>query len=232
MHDMILTAPDGKTKLFARKGTGDEWVLGEVWARNTYQLCKEWFDKTGIFVDLGGNIGIASLFALSVGAKHTVAYEAAIDTFEVLVDNTYRRGYPVACYNRAVWGDRREVSLIKHKGNSHVAGIQVADCGPEVPGVQFVQTVTLEDVFTDNDIVEADVMKMDIEHAEYSIFGTAPAEVVARARRIVMEFHAAPNAPENPQQYADLLAAISRTHVVERVEGNAELGGLIWAVRR
>ena len=38
----------------------------------------------GLFIDLGGNIGCASLFALSVGAKRTVAYEAATDTFAVL----------------------------------------------------------------------------------------------------------------------------------------------------
>ena len=228
--DLELTAPDGVTKLRARQGTGDAWVLGEVWERNTYRLCPEWFTDTGIFVDLGGNIGIATRFALTQGAKRSVAYEAASDTFEFLRANT--SGLPVVCHNRAVWGDRREVSLIKHKGNSHVAGIQVADCGPEVPGVQPVQTVTLADVFDDNKIAACDVLKMDIEHAEYSIFASARADTVARAKRLVMEFHAAPHAPENQAQYEALLAALWRTHTVYKIEGDAALGGLLWAIRK
>jgi len=228
-HDMLLIAPDGKTRLFARERTGDEWVLGEVWARNTYRLCEEWFARTGMFLDLGGNIGITSLFALSLGAKQSYAYEAATDTFELLLLNT--AGRPVTCVNRAIWGDHREVSLIKRKGNSHVAGIRTADCSPERLGEQPIQTVTLADVFRDNEIDECDVLKMDIEHAEYSIFATADPETVARAKRIVMEFHAAPNAPENVPQHVALLTALGRTHKVYKVDGNAELGGLLWAVR-
>lgn len=227
--DMELTAPDGVTKLRARKGTGDEWVLGEVWERNTYQLANEQFQGSGIFVDLGGNIGIASLFALSQGAKRTVAYEAATDTFELLKANT--AGRPVTCHNRPVWGDHREVTLIKRMGNSHVAGIRTADCSKDVPGIQPIQTVTLEDVFADNGIESCDVLKMDIEHAEYSIFASAKPETVARIRRLVMEFHAAPKAPENQQQHIDLLNAIQRTHVITKIEGDAEMGGLLWAVR-
>lgn len=228
--DLELVAPDGVTRLRARSGTGDKWVLGEVWERNTYALCREWFGHTGIFVDLGGNIGIASLFALSVGAERTVAYEAASDTFELLRVNT--AGRRVACYNRAVWGDHREVSLVKRVGNSHVAGITTADCTPDIPGVQSVRTVTLADVFGDNALLECDVLKMDIEHAEYSIFATVSRETQARARRIVMEFHAAPGAPENEAQHEALLASIRRTHIIERIEGDAALGGLLWAVRR
>ena len=156
--------------------SSDLSVLMEVFAENTYQLHKLNLSDDAIVFDIGGNIGA---FSLAVRARwpraRITVYEPSARNFALLTKNA-----PFAhCEQRAVAG-QNGVVRIQSEG-THTALQLVASGGIEV------EAVSLNDVLKDFSIV--DLLKVDIEGAEYDVFAHASPETLAKVKNILMEVH-------------------------------------------
>jgi FkbM family methyltransferase len=124
----------------------------------------ETVNPTGkVIMDVGANIGGFSVRAIKLGAKHITCYEPLPSNIEILRMNL--EGLPVESIEKCVLGDDTpEVTFYQNASKlSHCsASIKAKKKATEyqVPAINFWSEV---------DRIKPDLIKMDIEGAEYQI---------------------------------------------------------------
>jgi FkbM family methyltransferase len=175
-------------------------------------------------VDLGANIGLATKYLLrQYPAASVVAYEPDPSTVAVL------RGFVA---DNAL-GDR--VRLVEACAGPAEGEVQFHALGSPLsgivdPGVHDAgKTLSLPQRDAFPDLLEADLIKMDIEGGEWAILGD-PRWREIRAEAVVLEYHAHSSLSRGPEAEArDALEAIG--YAVE-VRERHDSTGILWAWRR
>jgi FkbM family methyltransferase len=131
-------------------------------------------------LDLGAGYGDFSLLAaLKVGPRgRVIAVEPDLWAFSFLTRNIRANALSnVVAVHAAIWGDEPHPTLFRQEGT----GSKLSDSGSAA-----VNVVTMEDLRTK--VTRIDVIKMDIEGAESSVFRSSMA-VIAHARSVFVEVH-------------------------------------------
>lgn len=171
---------DGGT-LRLRTDTDDRQVFNDVFARDEYGV-------TGLadldtVIDVGAHVGAFSVRVATI-ARRVLSYEPFPASHDLLVENT-RRFPHVTVFRQAVAGRRAAAPLFIGNdpcNNSLVRGL-AGD------STITVDAVTLADVFEQHRVDRCDLLKLDVEGAEYDILQGATDDVLRRVRRIVLEYH-------------------------------------------
>jgi FkbM family methyltransferase len=180
-----------------RGGHSDIHTFRRVFLSDEYRLRKGPWDTV---LDLGGNIGCVAL-RVARQARRVIVYEpdplnlamltrnlAGLDNVlvvpEAVAGERGRRKLHVAGSGR--WGTR---STLFH--DVQAQRLNAADTEVEV------SVTTLDALFADHAIERCDLLKIDVEGAEYEIFGAAGKDTFARIERIVGEYHDV--FPEDPR---------------------------------
>jgi FkbM family methyltransferase len=167
-------------KLRVRPHTSDTHVIHTVLRKKPYGE-----DPRGIVVDLGANIGAYSLFAART-ADRVFAFEPERSNYALLDANINLNNVAaITRFKKAVGGRRGFVAL-------HILGTNKGASSTAVPHsstVQYVEMVTLDDVFTLCGIKHIDVLKIDIEGSEYELFENASLNTLQRINTIAMQTH-------------------------------------------
>lgn len=208
----------GMFRIRAEEGSTDKIVIREAFEENTYNLHPDDFRHTGVFVDIGANIGAVSALARQLGARKVVAYEPVPDNFDLLAQNMAIHQVPADIAQKAVWSSRGSLKIISAQGASSSNPQALASGAP----VLEVETVTLADVLAP--YADVDVLKCDTEGAEYEIL--LDPEVNKKARKIVVEYHTT-----TIDKIGALLATLSLTHNIRAFGHWRDRGGQIEALR-
>lgn len=215
---------------------GDEVVWSEVWRDDCYRFDEPTVGNR-VLVDVGANIGFATLRAASYGAAGVIAVEPDAYNFRRLQENVAenRLRDRVRTLQAAVGGpshaERAAVMRDGHELNyggcwtTPYAETEWAD-DQAVPVVDLAGLVDLVD-----ERVEL-VLKVDTEGAEYEILGDdVDPGVLRRFAVIVGEFHHFPRRGVGGRdRVGALVTKLLDTHTVE-VLGRPEDGGLFWCRR-
>jgi FkbM family methyltransferase len=119
-------------------------------------------DVSGTVLDAGGHVGLFSLLA-SQYARRVIVLEASRENAATAGLNAIRNGRDnVDVRNRALWHEQGTISFAT---GGHTGG------GAAGNGDESVQTVTLDDVISELGAV--DLLKIDIEGAEYDVLSSA-----------------------------------------------------------
>jgi FkbM family methyltransferase len=140
-------------------------------------------------IDLGANIGIETLrFAAFHPEARIIAVEADGDNYRVLRQNTADLAQ-VTALHAAAWGTKSRFQIKKNPDSNMASTVAVAPIG-EIPGV------TIQELIDQLGVSQLDILKIDVEGAEDSLFGPNIADWIGRVRVIVWELndHEAPNA--------------------------------------
>lgn len=142
-----------------------ELVLDRVYERNGVALRP----GMGTVVDAGAHVGIFSLLA-SQWAERVVALEANELNFRILDLNVARNALanvePRHCALWSVSADAVGFSSAHHSG-----GGAVADGRAGRPGTVEVRAISLDDLVSE--LGRIDLLKIDVEGAEYDVLGAA-----------------------------------------------------------
>ena len=155
------------------------WV---VFYGNEYALRAD--DQT--ILDCGANIGAFSLLCAARLAKaRIIAIEPFPSTHERLLRGIAANGYKdrIQTLNGAVVGEAGSVFMddtVEVPSHSRKIG---GEAGISVEGY------TLERILEESRLVEVDLLKVDIEGAEYPLFETTPEAILRRFKRIRLEYH-------------------------------------------
>lgn len=207
-----------------RHGSGDAFILGEVFNRRFYQCTREveqMFEHVRSIVDLGGNVGLFGLFAAGRWPQaQIVAFEPDPDNSAVHERTIAANGLggrwqlvQAAASNR----DGRVSFVAGLAAGSHIADATDGEQTIEVPVIDVLPR-----------IAQADLLKMDIEGGEWAILGD-PRFRESPPRALVLEYHRhlCPGADPRAEAESALRAAGLRVQSITQ-DGDT---GMLWAWR-
>lgn len=186
----VLSFMHGGRRVALRPDTTDAYIFGEVCLDDCYGIGGG-TEKFDTIVDLGANIGLFAAQAAACAAR-VVAVEpvaanrevAALNLEEPLADG---RATLVAAAIGARTGGTTRIYLSENSGGHSIDAGHAGYWGHS--GFEDVPTLSLADLFRRHGVDRCDLLKCDVEGAEYEILGAAPLDVLARIDRIVLEAH-------------------------------------------
>ena len=149
-----------------RLGTNDLWIL-----RSEQEIYEEFMVDGDVFVDAGAHIGKYSIM-LSPRFKKVIAVEANPINFQMLVENIQlNHAYNVKPIQRALWyEDDKTLELFTPEVNFGGASLKREFIEMQRWSIIYriqVRTITLNTLLEREDVRYVDLMKLDIEGAEY-----------------------------------------------------------------
>lgn len=163
-----------------------KWPVQEILLNDDYRLLAMKNDPPRTIIDLGASIGVFSLSAKHLFPQAKVfAFEPEGQAFRLLqrniAANRHQRGviaFPLACYSQQVVDSitrRQAPNSNTRKGPAWV--------------FSFANAISLENIFSSNNIHHCDLLKIDVEGAEYDILYSLSDNLYNRIKRIHLEYH-------------------------------------------
>lgn len=162
-------------------------------------FCKQEYKVTSehkVIVDLGANIGTFALFAArqSQYAK-VICFEPFPDTFQQLESNVANNGLDgrIVCRQLAVSGSNRP-RVMAPGGFGNTTSYLLESVAENEEALNSVSCITFADLLEEVAAISSartiDLLKMDIEGAEYEFLENVPAELLSAIKEMQMEYHA------------------------------------------
>lgn len=193
--EAAIDVPGLPHPLLVRSGTADASTFEKIFIWNGYDL--DFPAGVRTVVDAGANIGLSTaFFALRFPAAKIVAIEPEAQNFELLRRNTAAFGNVVPLH-AALWGEDRRLTL--SNPNDRADSFRFGSGG----GAQAVDAFSVPSILDRFGIGTVDVLKIDIEGGEESVFASRPSWV-SRVRMFIVELHG----PDAARNFAEATAAL------------------------
>lgn len=184
---------DAPIGIYVRDGTSDYSIFNEVFSSNTYSADLIDYASVGAVYDLGAHIGAFSRFVKERNPNaRIVAVEPDLHNAICFLFNMQQFGGVMLITARVAyeWAD---VQIVRNAVNSGGIAFVCTDDpalaalpdGLSSASGNDYPVVTLEQLGTG----EVDVLKIDIEGAEFDVLLNAPMPTLSRFRWIVGEYH-------------------------------------------
>ena len=156
------------------------------------RLIKQHLPPDGIFIDIGANIGSFTLVAARIAPRGKVhAFEPSDHHFTRLSKNVGLNHFENVVLNKQGLNDKTECATLflpSLSGEMNNSGAASLYSSTDVPGMQVteeVELITLDDYVQANKINQVDLIKIDIEGAEFNAL-KGSIETLKRFRPIVL----------------------------------------------
>jgi FkbM family methyltransferase len=154
----------------------------EFFTDRIYDIMTNSIFKKKIAIDVGANVGLFTEYCLDVGFEKVISIEP-----NPLAANEFRKMHsenPNVIFSEiALTGDGEDVNLSVNPRNTLVSSIAKTISENTV----LVKSKTLNSLLSDYDSV--DLLKIDIEGAEYDLLDKTNIESLSKADNIILEFH-------------------------------------------
>lgn len=179
----LLSVPGLVRPVLLRAGTTDGRVAREVLLAHPLDIPLEVSPR--FIVDAGANIGLASVFLASRYPGATiVSLEVEAGNFAMLTENVRGLG-AVTPLHRGLWSGRGYLKIVNPKASSWT--FRVAEAAAIDPDA--VEGLGVSDILHDFGVDHVDLLKMDIEGAEYAVFSGPDLSWLDRVGVLVVELH-------------------------------------------
>jgi FkbM family methyltransferase len=170
-------------KYYLRKSSSDLPVFRQIFMDGDYDIHVGFTPK--VIVDLGANIGLASLyFHERFPDARIIALEPDKGNFKQFITNVshYVNIKPL---NLAIWSESKSLHLVQNK-NFGEWGMQVSSNKVENSN-EMVDAISIPKLMELEGVTGIDILKIDIEGAEYELFKDA--SWLVNVRVIIIELH-------------------------------------------
>src|SRR5690242_1020217 len=193
--DSIKLSDEYHNKKMAEKGTyevvpgisfrvekqSDVAVIKSIFLKNEYQ--HEYFkiQDNDTVLDIGAHIGSFTIWATKKASNVSViAFEPHTRNFQLLEENISLNNIStIKCFKKAVYGNKSKRILHNPRPEiNHTTGFTLIREGKEV---EKVDCVTIKEINESNLV---NVIKMDVEGSEFSIFHTLTSDDIKNVRCI------------------------------------------------
>ena len=184
-----------------------------------------------VVVDLGANIGVFAIYAAVTARNARVhAYEPLLSFYRLMLENVRLNGCAesITGHNCAVAGEAlgRELYL---DGPDLFFPRLVATGGESSAARMPVRCTTLEELMAAPELARVDLLKIDVEGAEYEVLYGAQA-CLERVREIRMEYHATDLAGHEVDTLKRFLTG--RGYQITHQRATSPTHGNLWAARQ
>ena len=207
-------------KIKIRKHSTDLMALTQVWLIEEYKSKNFEIKDTDVIIDVGGHIGLFSLYA-SQFCKNGLIYsfEPVPENYNLLIDNIQSNDLnQIKSFNLAVSNSNSNVKLYL---NDDEAGHSMFSKSSKTI---TVDSISLQQIFDDNNIQNCNFLKLDCEGTEYEILQNLPLSYFDKIEKIVIEYHMADSHPELLENLKKLL--ISQNYSLKTKKLFSDIGFL------
>jgi len=192
-HELKSMNWNGK-KLYYRSSSSDMHLIYQILLKSRYKA--EYFFPNQInpktILDIGGNIGITSIFLAKTFPKATIySFEPVIDNFEILKKNT-QKYKNIKIFNYGLGSQNGSFKLYLSKDSENFGGVSLFPSvggGTESESYSNCDVKEINAVIKDINISSIDLIKIDTEGAEYDILKSLNDEFMRGVSWITGELH-------------------------------------------
>jgi FkbM family methyltransferase len=178
-----IQLPGYKHPLYYRQGTSDPLVIEQVFARHEY-ACVADESQVKYIIDCGANVGYTSFFLLNrYPAAKVIVVEPATENLAVCRKNLAPFEDRVHFVQAGVWEQSGPMTLVR-EGAEWAFTVRPSRQS-ETPDFQ---AVTIGELMARYQFPRMDLLKVDIEGSETSVFKNSP-EWLSRTKTLVIELH-------------------------------------------
>lgn len=172
------------------RGSSDLIVFNQVFACRQYSSARE-LQEPSLIIDLGANVGYSAAYFLSVFPRaRVVAVEPDEHNLEICMGNLSPYGDRVLLLPGAVWSRRTSLRLLKGGfGDGLEWATQVDETIENDKATPRVQAWDVGSIIDMSGLGTVDLLKVDIERAELSVFGEGAGTWLRKVRNIFIELH-------------------------------------------
>ena len=168
---------------YLRRNTSDTSTFYQVFSLEHYKI--EFHNKPKYILDLGANIGLASIYFKKLFPDATIiALEPDVSNFKMLLKNTQRYS-GIHCIQCGIWNKNVRLEVMNIGKGDWAYMTKEAEHAHD----GSVSGITVDELMTKFDIPYIDILKMDIEGAEKEIFEIGYSRWMPKVRTLIVELH-------------------------------------------
>lgn len=171
-------------KIMIRKGSSDIRVFKQIFLDEVYHFFPSDFNPS-VIIDAGANVGYSAVwFASKFPDSKIYAIEPEASNFEILQENVKRRSniFPIKA---GLWYENTFLKIHDSKAGSWAFETKVPQDGEK----SDIATITIPQLIRENDLVQIDLLKIDIEGSEFELFKNQAEEWLPFVKLIMIETH-------------------------------------------
>ncbi len=179
-----LRIPELKHPFKLRVNTSDTTVFYQIFSDREYDNPIDF--TPNVIVDAGANIGLTSLFYANKYPNAKIySIEPDKENFETLQFNTNNYSN-ITCLNYGLW--HQDTSLrVSDKFQGGKWAMVVEEIDTEEPG--SIKAISLNSLISQFQLNQIDILKMDIESAEFEVFSKHFELWIPKTKMMIVELH-------------------------------------------
>jgi FkbM family methyltransferase len=184
----------------------------EIFMENAYSIgLRKKIKKNPTIIDIGANVGLFTMFAVSKYPDSTVySYEPIYSNFQQLVKNKELNStQKIYCFNKAACGHNGRIKINFDKTDSFTTSATIINNGGDNKDSMEVSCLTLSEVFKENNLDNCDLLKLDCEGAEYDILYNTPKDILNKIDQMAIEVHQGKKEKENLSSLKEFLLELN-----------------------
>ena len=164
----------------------DIHIFTEIWLNNEYSEKGFEIKNSDVIIDIGAHIGLFTLWASQYCKKgKIICVEPEPDNFEILQKNKDKNKIlNVKYYNAALSHKSGKIKLSRNEKDS--ASHSILKKGKNV---FEINTITLKNIFEENELSKCDLLKLDCEGSEFEILLNLEGDIYKKIKKICLEYH-------------------------------------------
>ncbi|MEJ7823201.1 MAG: FkbM family methyltransferase [Chitinophagaceae bacterium] len=176
-----------KNTVQIRKSDSDLPIFYQVFAELQYDINYYLKFKPVNIIDCGANVGYSSLFFVAhFPDANIIAIEPQKDNFKQLQENL--KNYSnIKTVNAAIWD--QNTSLAIKDETEWSASFEVKEQQNKSGNNSSLQGITITELMAEYNLPTIDILKIDIEGAEYNLFANNPHDWLNKTRCLIIELH-------------------------------------------
>jgi len=206
------------------------FLLREIYLEKCYQPTSDFIPRKGwTVIDLGGNMGFFTCQASAADTDvRVIAVEPLAPYAEVLRKNVATNGFTNALVlSGAICGEPGQTIPMEvwytPTGELKTGAIQ--DNAAKVETMNATG-LTLSEVFEKGNVEHCDLMKVDIEGAEFELFEKIPSRLWNKIYRVVMEVH-----KDGGRSEKELVQILEKNGFSVHLRDESTNNPLLWATK-
>ena len=211
-------------KIKIRKNSTDLMALTHVWLIGEYERKNFEIKTDDVVIDVGGHIGLFTLYASQFCKTGSIfTFEPVTENFELLYENIKSNNLKhVKSFNLAVSNSNSPVQLYL---NEDFAGHSMYSKSPQSI---TANSISLKQIFDDNNIDHCDFLKLDCEGSEYEIIKNLPSHYFQKIQKMIIEYHMADTHPELLDELIKILKSQNYKLEIKKLFNDI---GFLYAIR-